>query len=108
MLFGFLVNASYIMLHILLIEILHVVLDKLLHVFLLVVGLLAQPLVGKHSQTAVALQGTGRNLKQKTEILVVKQFLVDARASLVLSASLMSQHQHVIDAVNLLVQVMQI
>ena len=96
------------MLHILLIEILHVVLDKLLHVFLRVVGLLSQPLVGKHSQTAVALQGTGRNSKQKTEILVVEQFLVDARASLVLSASLMSQHQHVLDAVNLLVQVMQI
>ena len=65
-------NASQVMLHILLIEILHVVFDKLLHVFLLVAGLLSQPLVGKHSQTAVALQGTGRNLKQKTEILVVE------------------------------------
>ena len=96
------------MLHILFLEFFDIILYKLHHILFRVIGFLPQTLVGKHSQAAVTLQGTGRNLKQKTEILVVEQFLVDARASLALSASLMSQHQHVIDAVNFLVQIMQI
>ena len=96
-------NASQVMLHILFLEFFDIILYKLHHILFRVVGFLPQTLVGKHSQAAVTLQGTGRNLKQKTEILVVEQFFIDGRTFFLLRLSFVSQHQHVVDAVYLFV-----
>ena len=63
MLFEFLMNASQVMLHILFLEFFDIILYKLHHILFRVVGFLPQTLVGKHSQTAIALKGTRGYLK---------------------------------------------
>lgn len=63
LLFEFLMNASQVMLYILFLEFFDIILYKLHHILFRVVGFLPQTLVGKHSQTAIALKGSRGYLK---------------------------------------------